>query len=671
MFKRIKHLNKLCIAIIFSALALALAIGLVAISVLKNQEFDDPLKGFVGEYEVDVKQPLVPPVSSDSESESESESESQGGGDESGGGDEENTDYMMYRVSSENAGTLYLRTGSYGNYKNNAWEAAVPYVDLIEDKYPASFLTVRQLEESVDSMKYKAVTIIAQNSIQILPQYMSTQHSVTSDTQYQPWIPANDVDPSGIRSGAYGLCTYNIDCNNVLLNSFETLPQYEEYESAYRSFVYENYLEIDPELESYLLSIAEAQNFNPADPEIIIKITDYLYENTEYNEEKADALDAEENVIYSFLEDYKQGVCRHYAATATMMLRALGIPARYTYGYMVRVDGENFSEVNKNDAHAWVEVYVDGLGWKMAEVTKVMQAPPEDEDDEEDNDLPTFKIKPVAVEKLYDGTSLAAKDEIVFLKGEGLDNFTNYANMGYTFEVDVSGITADPGKSPSLIDSFTIYDPNGVVVYSNTDGSVENQFNVIFEEGEMHLYLGIIQLYSGDRLGIEYTGQGVSMPIDSDCGYTLVEGVMEYGHNLVMEEITDNLPVDAKMHPNRYAFKMISDSYGGIDVTSWYKYEYDFGKIEIVRREVRIITGSDTWDYDNWNGEDVLTCGDFSCSGLLEGHEISFTIIGEQKTGGTSENTIDWESIVVVDEEGNDVTENYTFSVIYGTLSII
>ncbi len=664
MFKRIKHLNKLCIAIIFSTLALAIAVGLIAISVLKNQEFDDPLEGFSGEYEVEVKKPIIPPVPPTppgSESGSDSGSESQGDEDHTG-------DNMSYRVWSDKAKTLYLRTGSYGNYVNNTWEAATPYTNLIEEKYPASYLTVRQLEESEASMSLATVTVTARDSVQILPQYMATEFSATEDPQYQPWIPVNDVDPSGIRGGIYGVCFYDIDRNKVTLTPFETLPQYEEYESDYRAFVYENYLTVDPEIEDYLLTIIEEQGFNPSDPEIVIKITDYLGENTEYSEARAFELDAEENIIFSFLDDYKEGVCRHYALTATMMLRTLGIPARYTYGYMVSADGINFVEVGEADAHAWVEVYIDGLGWKMAEVTKALQT----ELDQEDNKLPTFKIQPVIDEKLYDGTPIDPKDEISFISGGIYQSFDSYEAQGYTYDVVVTSNAYEPGYSPSKITDFNIYDPNGVKVFAMNDDSVENQFNVVTETGMAHIYIAVIQLNSGNKTGIEYNGQGVRMELDNCSWEVLDDGSLWDGHVPEMVEIEDNLPVNAKKHPYKFNLKVMN---GTEDVSSWYKYVYNFGIVEIVRREVKLTTGSARWDYMTWDGVQELTCNEYSCEGLLDGHEISFEFTGVQKIGGSSENTIDMSTIKIVEKRADgeeiDVTANYFYSVAYGKLSII
>lgn len=62
-----------------------------------------------------------------------------------------------------------------------------------------------------------------------------------------------------------------------------------------------------------------------------------------------------------------------------MLLRASGIPARYAVGLSVdredlrsaplTKEGLHTLSVNDHHAHAWVEVYVDGLGWRPCEMT--------------------------------------------------------------------------------------------------------------------------------------------------------------------------------------------------------------------------------------------------------------------------------------------------------------
>ena len=72
-----------------------------------------------------------------------------------------------------------------------------------------------------------------------------------------------------------------------------------------------------------------------------------------------------------FLFENKKGYCSHYASAATVLLRMWGVPARYVEGYVVKFDENlgNKMDVKDNSAHAWVEVYIDKIGWKVVDVT--------------------------------------------------------------------------------------------------------------------------------------------------------------------------------------------------------------------------------------------------------------------------------------------------------------
>ena len=73
-------------------------------------------------------------------------------------------------------------------------------------------------------------------------------------------------------------------------------------------------------------------------------------------------------MVTYFLTEEKGGVCRHFAAAATMMFRAFGIPARYAIGFAVPVTAGEWTEW-KGDGHAWTEIYLEGYGWVSLEVT--------------------------------------------------------------------------------------------------------------------------------------------------------------------------------------------------------------------------------------------------------------------------------------------------------------
>ena len=79
-----------------------------------------------------------------------------------------------------------------------------------------------------------------------------------------------------------------------------------------------------------------------------------------------------------FLQDAQSGYCVHFATTAAVLLRALGIPARYAEGYIViqkdydkQPDADGFIPIEDTHAHAWVEVFDPSiLEWVPVEMTK-------------------------------------------------------------------------------------------------------------------------------------------------------------------------------------------------------------------------------------------------------------------------------------------------------------
>lgn len=76
--------------------------------------------------------------------------------------------------------------------------------------------------------------------------------------------------------------------------------------------------------------------------------------------------------VERFLLTTKRGYCTHFASGAVMMFRTLGIPARIAQGYVVageRLEKDKQVSVYDNNAHAWVEIYVDDRGWIPLDVT--------------------------------------------------------------------------------------------------------------------------------------------------------------------------------------------------------------------------------------------------------------------------------------------------------------
>ena len=203
-----------------------------------------------------------------------------------------------------------------------------------------------------------------------------------------------------------------------LLESFKT-------EEEYRAYVYENYTD-KSENENIALFAEELKNNALAtdeDGSLTVHETvnaivncfrsDYTYTETP----NGDLTTGAKPVIEAFLYDVKEGYCTHFATAAVTLLHEYGIPARFVEGYVASDfeslggnGAKNRADVIGTDAHAWIEVYIDGMGWMQYEVTpgqycEDMYDPnsdtidpsllnPTDEEEEDDGAKPPFGEEP-------------------------------------------------------------------------------------------------------------------------------------------------------------------------------------------------------------------------------------------------------------------------------------
>lgn len=142
---------------------------------------------------------------------------------------------------------------------------------------------------------------------------------------------------------------------------------------------------------------------NMSTAEIVSQLTQYYQDNIPYTLRPGLTPNNKDFVNY-FLEENRRGYCAHFASAATLIFRYLGIPAKYVEGYVIdptdifdegmRLEEARYEEYYKGysplgvetvvsvdatdaNAHAWVEIYDEALGWHVVEVT-----PASDEEEE-------------------------------------------------------------------------------------------------------------------------------------------------------------------------------------------------------------------------------------------------------------------------------------------------
>lgn len=115
-----------------------------------------------------------------------------------------------------------------------------------------------------------------------------------------------------------------------------------------------------------------------------LTIQNYLRNNYKYNL-NVPPLPENAEFIDHFLFEQKEGYCTYYASAMAVMLRLEVIPTRYVEGYIVdeKID-ENKYQVRQKHAHAWVEAFIEPVGWMSFEPTAAYDSLENPEKEEEE-----------------------------------------------------------------------------------------------------------------------------------------------------------------------------------------------------------------------------------------------------------------------------------------------
>jgi transglutaminase-like putative cysteine protease len=138
----------------------------------------------------------------------------------------------------------------------------------------------------------------------------------------------------------------------------------------------ETYLQV-PVLDARIPALAQqvtAAGKSPYDKAVMLQ--SYLQTRYAYTLDQGNT--AARDPLADFLFVRRAGHCEYFASAMTIMLRTLGIPARYINGFQTGeyndVGGDFI--VRASDAHSWVEVYFPGHGWITFDPTPAGEAGP-------------------------------------------------------------------------------------------------------------------------------------------------------------------------------------------------------------------------------------------------------------------------------------------------------
>ncbi|MBP3622798.1 MAG: transglutaminase domain-containing protein [Oscillospiraceae bacterium] len=262
--------------------------------------------------------------------------------------DEDQLQDVLMRVTAGRDGHVYLRHCSYGGYTGTGWGTAPEYPGGSVPNFAA-----RAVENSgvAETEEVRIELVAAGSSLLYLPYY--TEVDFDSDAY---------ANGSGIE---YSLTHMSYEGSYRVLSLPANLR---DAELAYRQFVYGSYLSLPESTRDALLDIAEENALNGDDVlESVSLVAEFVRNSAVYNID-TQPYPSEDYAVY-LLTEGTEGYCVHFATAAAAMYRALGIPARLVSGVLAETVADTPVEVRRLNEHAWVEVYLDGIGWLPVEVT--------------------------------------------------------------------------------------------------------------------------------------------------------------------------------------------------------------------------------------------------------------------------------------------------------------
>ncbi len=294
-------------------------------------------------------------------------------------------------------GNLYLKAFTGTTYNNGNWKAddssfsSACMEGGIDENQMENLLwneAARELSDHVPDAQDANYTITYKNSMQtnaLVPYFSDltdcAQLKADNDQNIEKKRMAQTMQVSGINAND----AVNSAMTLLISYSSDKDTGSDDMWGWYSEFASDTYLDTNENVASAgtcadWIADNSVYAYSAVDPNLFrlftaAKVSDYLCGNYHYSWNLDDITDGTDPVEY-FLASGGKGYCMHFASAGTLILRELGIPARYAAGYVVKSnafhsngDGTYTASVRDRNAHAWTEIYLDNIGWVPVEMT--------------------------------------------------------------------------------------------------------------------------------------------------------------------------------------------------------------------------------------------------------------------------------------------------------------
>ncbi|OKI96873.1 transglutaminase [Streptomyces sp. CB01249] len=271
----------------------------------------------------------------------------------------ENRQVMSYRTDASSPGDFYLRILALDQFNGNEWRASTRGLQDVPKRLPtpaglSSSVAVAEIRSTVSaSASYKQTYLP-------LP-YPASEVRVGGRWRFEPEGRTLVGDDGETTGGA-----------QYTVTSLDVQPTADQlaHAGAVPPELLREYTEVPDSLPKVVARTADEVTKGAANSyERAVKLQDYFSTDGGFRYDTSVDSGTGSAAIARFLKD-KQGFCVHFSFTMAAMARTLGIPARVAVGFTpgsAQADGSY--SVGLRDAHAWPELYFEGIGWTRFEPT--------------------------------------------------------------------------------------------------------------------------------------------------------------------------------------------------------------------------------------------------------------------------------------------------------------
>ncbi|MFJ3642149.1 DUF3488 and DUF4129 domain-containing transglutaminase family protein [Streptomyces sp. NPDC090108] len=266
---------------------------------------------------------------------------------------------LSLRTSADDLSDLYVRIVSLDDFDGTTWKPAQRRIVGVPDVFPAPPGLAPDVRHTTVRTTVNA-----------------------ADWYAQDWLPM-PYPPSGVRIGGHwryepaGMTLVGDHGQTTrgaayVVDSLEVRPTSEQLAGAPAppAALERDYTRVPGRLPKVVARTAREVTAGAANHyEEAVRLQDWFAVDGGFTYDTRVEVGHGPDAIANFLRD-KQGFCVHFSFTMAAMARTLGIPARVAVGFAPGTPQADGSvSVSLKDAHAWPELYFQGVGWTRFEPT--------------------------------------------------------------------------------------------------------------------------------------------------------------------------------------------------------------------------------------------------------------------------------------------------------------